>query len=90
MRPSWPVDISDGVGSASGQTRSNRPRSRKASGIIDTDFERTGRNGTDARYSHQPPANRIMLNEPQEHSMQSFVALEDRSPHVQHVPQLSS
>jgi hypothetical protein len=64
--------------------RSNRPRSRKASGIIDTDFERTGRNGTDARHSHQPPANRIMLNDLQEHSMQSFVALEDRPPHFQH------
>jgi hypothetical protein len=25
-----------------------------------------------------------MLNELQEHSMQSFVALEDRPPHVQH------
>jgi hypothetical protein len=64
--------------------RSNRSRSREASGIIDTDFERKGGNGTDARHRHQTTANRIMLNHLQENSMQSFVALEDRPPHIQH------
>jgi hypothetical protein len=48
--------------------RSNPLISHKASGIIDTDFERTGRNTTDTRHRHQPPANRIMLNDLAEHS----------------------
>ena len=64
--------------------RSNRSRSRKASGIIDTDFERKGGNGTDARHRHQTAANSVVLNHLKKHAMQSFVALEDRPPHVQH------
>jgi two-component system NtrC family sensor kinase len=38
--------------------RSNRSRSREASGIIDTDFERKGGHGTDARHRHQMAAAR--------------------------------
>jgi hypothetical protein len=64
--------------------RANRSSSRKASGIIYSHFERKGGNGTDTRHRHQTAANRIMLNHLQERSMQSFVALEDRPPHVQH------
>lgn len=49
--------------------RSNRSRPRKAPGIIDTDFEREGRNGTDAGNRHQTPTDRIMLDHLQEHAM---------------------
>jgi hypothetical protein len=64
--------------------RPDRSRSREAPGVIDTHFERKGRNGTDARHRHQTTADRIMLNHLQERAMQSFVALEDRPPHIQH------
>jgi hypothetical protein len=49
--------------------RSKRSRSRKASGIIDTDFERKGRSGTDAGNCPQTPTDRIMLDHLHEHAM---------------------
>ncbi|MEH2545188.1 hypothetical protein V1283_001833 [Bradyrhizobium sp. AZCC 2262] len=63
--------------------RSDRSRSRKASGIIYPHFERKCYNGTDARHRHQTTADRVMLNHLKKHAMQSFVAVEDRPPHVQ-------
>ena len=63
--------------------RADRSRSRKASGIIDPDFERKSGNGTDARHRHQTAANSVVLNHLKKHAMQSFVALEDCPPDVQ-------
>ena len=64
--------------------RANCSRSRKAERVINTNLERKGRNGADAGNGHQPTTNRIMLDDLQEHLVQSFVALEDRPPYVQH------
>jgi len=64
--------------------RSNRSRPRKAPGMIDTDFERKGRNGTDAGNRHQTPTNRIMLDHSTCRSTLPLVALEDRPPYVEH------
>jgi hypothetical protein len=47
-------------------------------------FERKGGNGTDTRHRHQAAANRVMLNHLKNHSMQSFVAVEDCPPYIQH------
>jgi hypothetical protein len=63
---------------------SNRSRSRKAPGIIYSHFGRKGGNGTDTRHRHQAAANRVMLNHLKNHSMQSFVAIEDCPPYIQH------
>ena len=52
--------------------RSDRSRSRKASGIIYRHFERKGGNGTNARHRHQRATNRVVLNHLKKHAMQKF------------------
>jgi len=64
--------------------RAYRSRSGKAAGIIDADLERQGRNGTDAWNRHQAPADSIMLDHLQQHTMQPIVTLEDGAAHIQH------
>jgi hypothetical protein len=63
------VDRSSGLMSPRRQAKMqpNRSRSRKALEVIDADFKRKGRNGTDTWNRHQTPTSRIMLNCPKGH-----------------------
>jgi hypothetical protein len=49
--------------------RTYHSRSAKASRIIDADLGRQSRNGTDAGHRHQTPADEIILNYLEEHTM---------------------
>ena len=59
-------------------------RPGKAQGIIHANLERERSDRTDAWNRHKAAADRIVLNQLKHHSVQSFVAVEDRSPYVQH------
>ncbi|BBO09958.1 nicotinate-nucleotide pyrophosphorylase [Bradyrhizobium japonicum] len=50
--------------------------------VINADFERQGRNGTDAWSRHQAPADSIMLDHLQQRTMEPIVSLEDGAAHI--------
>lgn len=60
-----------------------RDRAKRKGSSTPTLNERAA-TGADAGYGHQATTNRIVLDDLQEHFMQSFVAVEDRSAYVQH------
>jgi hypothetical protein len=61
-----------------------RPFSCKTQGIVYAHLERKGCNRSDARNLHQAPADRIVLDHPQENLVQSFVPIKDRPPYIEH------
>ena len=52
MRPSWSVNVPDCCRLGARPSALQPSEIAQSVGIIDADFERTGRNGTDAGHSH--------------------------------------
>jgi hypothetical protein len=52
--------------------------------VINANLEWQGRNRTDAWNRHQTPADSIMLNHLQQHTMQAIIPLKNGAAHIQH------